>query len=328
MRRLPFLVLLLLLPLPSSVPAAPTAGSAPEWRVGDSWQYKVTTQSGSLTTLGNLVLRVVSDGELRVGNSTVGAYTLSQKLKPWTPANASKKLAEEASWGPTYTIVTTTLIVEKRSLCTLVSNSTIRSFHGSDVTEDHELLVYHPSDGRLRFPLAVGASWNATFNLTRTRQYPFHVITDNSSVNCRYECQGFEKLPDGKEGFRVRGTADGAGTETVFWYSPRYRWEVRREEQDASAGTVRVSTLLKHTPGVAPSLFSSPQTLLAIGFGVAAVLMLSGALFATYRARHPGVPRDRTKKATEGMASGAPVPPRGGPPAAPPPAGAGKGRSL
>ena len=152
MRHLPFLILMLLLPLPSSL-AAPTVQSVPEWRVGDTWQYKVTTQSGTATTLGNLTIKVLSDGEVRIGNATVRAYTLSQRLQPWVPGNASNsRLSEQARWGPAYTIVTTTLIIEKKTLCTLVSNSTIRSVHGADITEDRELLEYSPSDGWLRFP--------------------------------------------------------------------------------------------------------------------------------------------------------------------------------
>jgi hypothetical protein len=324
MRIAPFLVLLLLLPLPASAPAAPAAQPAPEWHAGDSWQYKVTDESGK--PVSDLSVKVVDERDVRAGGSTVRAYNLTQKLTPWTPANASK-LPVEARWGPIYTIVTTNLTVGKKDLCTLSSDSTIRSVHYSDVTEDHELLIYSPSDGRLRFPLAAGTSWNATFNLTRTRRYPFHVITDNSTVSRLYECQAFEKVPDGKEGFRIRWTDGVTGSETVSWYGPRYRSEVRREERDAAAGTDRVYTLVRSASGQAPSIFSSPQVLLAIAFGVAAAVMLAGASYAAYRARYPAGRRKVEKKAPDAPPGQGPAP-SGAPPATVPPGGKGRSRSL
>ncbi len=321
--RLPLLVLLLMLPLPSTLTAAPAAAPAPEWAVGDFWQYLVADGSGK--PLGNLTVRVVSDGEVPLGNSTVRAYTLSQRLQPWTPPANETKLSEEARWGPIYTVVTTTLIIDRQTLCTLGSNSTIRSVHYADVTEDRESLVYSPSDGRLRFPLSAGMSWNVSFNLTRTRQYPFHFITANSTIARSYECRSYETLPDGKEGFCIRCPDDGTGQETVSWYGPRYRSEVRREERNAAAGTVRVYTLQKSRSSVAPSIFSSPRTLLAIAFGVAAAVMLAVAVFAAYRARHPVTRRDRKKGLDPKAAPGGP--PRASPAPAPP-AGRGPGRIL
>ena len=325
MRLLPYLVVLLLLPLPSTLTAAPAAVSAPGWLVGESWQYLVTEGAGR--PVGNLTVRVVSDGTFRAGNSTVQAYTLLQVLQPWTPPDKETNMSEVSRWGPIYTVINTTLIIEKKTLCTLRADSTIRQVHYADVTEDQELVVYSPSDGRLRFPLSAGMSWNITFNLTRTHRYPFQVITDTSTVSRSYECKAFSELPDRKleEGFSIRCADDGTGLETVSWYSPRYRSEVRREETNAGTGTVRVYTLQKNRSSVAPSIFSSPRTLLAIAFGVAAAVMLAVAAFSAYRARHPVTWRDRRKGPDPKAAPGGP--PRASPAPAPP-AGRGPGRIL
>ena len=340
MRRLPFLILVLLLPLPSTLLAAPAVRSVPEWSVGDTWQYKVTTQSGAATTLGNLTLKVVADGDVRIGNTTVRAYTLSQRLQPWTPAGKTG-LSQETRWGPVYTIVTTTLIIERKTLCTLVSNSTIRSVHGADVTEDRELLEYSPSDGRLRFPLTPGESWTATFNVSRTRHYPFQVVTQNSTLTRRYDCQAYENVTFREKGYRVRCTTDGSPSETVFWYSPHYRADVRREEYDPSSGTVQTFSMVSFKTGQAQSLLSSPQTVLALFFGVAAAAMLAVAILvrflpgplgrfrARYREKHPPPEPGEKEKAAPTRPAGHPVPPRGrSQPQAAPPARTGPGRSI
>jgi hypothetical protein len=324
MRLAPFLALLLLLPLPAYAPAAPAADSAPGWASGDSWKYLVSDGKGNL--INNLTVKVVGELDVRAGNSTVRAYKLSERLTPYL-APVRTNLSDEARWGPVYTVITTTVLVEKRTLCNLVSNSTIRSVHYFDVTEDHERLVYSPSDGRLRFPLAAGTSWNVTFNLTRTHQYPFTVITANSTVSRSYECQAYEKLPDGKDGFRIRWTDASTGSETVSWYGPRYRSEVRREERDATTGTVRVYTLQSYREGQVPTIFSNPQTMLALGFGVTAAVMLAGAMYLTYRARYPAHRRQAGKNAAGAPPAGTPVPARAAPAPAPP-AVKGRGRSL
>ena len=327
MRLVPLLVLLLLLPLPSTLTAAPASVSAPGWLVGESWNYLVTDGSGK--PVGNLAVKVVSDGPVRVGNSTVQAYVVWQLLQPWTPPANNTKLTEEARWGPIYTVINTSLIIEKKTLCILRSNSTIRQVHYADVTRGEELLVYSPSDGRLRFPLSAGISWNVTFNLTRTHRYPFQVITDNSTIARSYECQAYDTLPDGKEGFRIICADDGTGQEITSWYSPRYRSEVRREERNAATGTVRVYTLLEHSSGVAPSIFSSPQTWLAIIFAAVATTMLLGAIYTGYRAKHPKDERDKVKKPAEAPDSRPPAATQNGPPAGPaPPAAKGPGRIL
>ena len=329
MRLLPYLVVLLLLPLPSTLTAAPAAVSAPGWLVGESWQYLVTEGAGR--PVGNLTVRVVSDGTFRAGNSTVQAYTLLQVLQPWTPPDKETNMSEVSRWGPIYTVINTTLIIEKKTLCTLRADSTIRQVHYADVTEDQELVVYSPSDGRLRFPLSAGMSWNITFNLTRTHRYPFQVITDTSTVSRSYECKAFSELPDRKleEGFSIRCADDGTGLETVSWYSPRYRSEVRREETNAGTGTVRVYTLQKYRSGVAPSIFSSPQAWLALFFGLVAIGMLAVAIYTAYRAKHPKDERDNGEAVAGAPNPRAPAAPQSGPPAGPaPPPGNGPGRSL
>lgn len=342
MRRMPFFVLAILLPLPWSVLAAPTVQSVPEWRIGDTWQYRVETRSDAGITYGNLTIRVVADGGVRIGNATVRAYTLSQRLAPWVPVNATNsRLGEEARWGDAYTVVTTTLIIDKRTLGTMVSNSTIRSVHGAQVTEDRELLTYSPSDGRLRFPLSPGVGWNATFNLTRIRQLLYHTLADNSTQTRRYECESYESVTYKEKGFRVRCTTDGGVAETVFWYSTRYRADVRREEHDPSLGTVRTYTLVGFEPGAAPSMFSSPQTVLAMFFGIVAAAMLAGAIIVRflpgplaryreeYRRKHPLPEPGPERKATPPPPHRPAAATRGRPPAAPAPAArTGPGRSL
>jgi hypothetical protein len=305
----------------------------PEWRVGDTWQYKVTTQSATGTTYGNLTIKVASDGEVRIGNATVRAYTLSGILTPWAPVNATNsRLREQVRWGPIYTIVRTTEIVEKRTLCTLRSEINISAVHYSDVTNDTELLVYSPSDGRLRFPLAPGSGWNITFNQTRTHRYPFKVITENNTLTRRYECESYESVTYKEKGYRIRCTTDGSGAETVFWFSPHYRADVRREESGSPPGTVRTYTLVRFGSAEEPSIFSSPQTVLALIFGITAAAMLAVAVMvrflpgplASYRARygekHPEPETEAAKR---------PPAPRGRPPAGPGPAPrSGPGRSL
>lgn len=316
MRRLALLVALLLVPAPFCAEAAPTAGAAPLLHPGDYWKYIVSDGSGR--ALNNLTVRVFDERDVRVGNSTIRAYNLTQRLTPYLPP-VKTNLSDRARWGPVYTIVETNLTLRQSDLCTLSSEATIRSVHYADVTEDIELLAFSPSDGRLRFPLSAGASWNATFNQTRTRQYPFHRITENTTVTRLYECQAFEKLPDGKEGFRIRSTDGTTGSETVSWYSPGHRADVRREERDASTGAMLVYTLVSHKSGQPPSIFSNPQTLLAIAFGAAALAMLAVALYTAYRARHPSTGHDVRK----------PPAPAPEPPAAPSGAPARRtGRSL
>jgi hypothetical protein len=310
------LVAMLLLPAPFCAEAAPNAGTAPLLHKGDYWKYIVSDGSGR--PLNNLTVRVVDERDVRAGNSTIRAYNLTQKLTPYLPP-VKTNLSDRARWGPVYTVVETNLTLRKSDLCTLSSEATIRSVHYADVTVDIELLAFSPSDGRLRFPLSAGASWNATFNQTRTRQYPFHRVTENTTVTRLYECQAFEKLPDGREGFRIRSTDAATGSETVSWFSPGQRADVRREERDGPAGTMRVYALVRHESGLPPSIFSNPQTLLAIAFGLAALAMLAGALYTAYRARHPSTGHDVKRPAAS--APEPPAAPLGAP-------GKGPGRSL
>lgn len=346
MRPVALAVLLLLLPLATTVPAAPTVKSVPEWNVGDSWQYQVTTRTGTLTTLGDLTVKVVADGEVRIGNATVRAYTLSERLKPWTPANASKRLPEEASWGQTYTLVNTTVIVERSTLCILSTDSIRSTVHGADVTNDSESVVYSPSDGRMRFPLTAGSAWNVTFNMTRTRRYPFHTFTDNLTQTRSYECLGQVNVTYREKGFHIRCAIEGSASTIDYWYSSRYRADVRREEFDASTGTYRSLELLKHSSVQPPEPFRNPQTVLALLFGLAALGLMAGALLLRFL---PGVMQRRKERRLEkgsaARTAGGQVPrpaappgrgvaggPRRSPPAGPPgragTARRGPGRSL
>jgi hypothetical protein len=202
-------------------------------------------------------------------------------------------------------------------------------------------LVLSPSDGSLRFPLAPGSVWNVTFNQTRTHKYPFHVVTENSTLTRRYVCEAYESVTYNEKGLRIRCTTDGAVGETVSWFSPHYRADVRREERDLPPGTVRTYALVSFESGTAPSFFSNPQTVLALIFGLMAAAMLAIALvirflpgpLSRFRAR-----RDERRKKKEADAGKSPVAP---PAAAPPPPngrrlppgagtgpGNGRGRSL
>jgi|GEM_PF-3578424 len=366
MRPVAIALLLLLLPLAATVPAAPVAQSAPEWSVDDTWRYQVTTRTGTLSTLGDLTVRVVDEGEVRIGNATFQAYTLSERLRPWTPANASG-LPVEAVWGATYTLVNTTVIIEKWTLCTLRTESAVSTVHGADVTTDHETVVYGPSDGRIRFPLAAGAAWNATFDLNRTRRYPFHTYTDKLTQTRLYECRGLENLSyrvEGRarneRGFHVRCNTEGSASTVDYWHSTRYGTDVRRDEFDAATGTFRTRVLIGHESARPPEILSSPQTVLALFFGLVALALLAGALLLRYL---PGVMQRRRVRALErrtaaqaggggpagahapggrGLSGSRPVTPAGpgrgpvtpgrGPPAGPPSASGGAargpGRSL
>jgi hypothetical protein len=315
MRLLPFVAIALLLPLQPFAEAAPNASAAPAFNPGDFWKYTVSDGTGK--PLNFLSVTVRDERDVRQGNATVRAYNLTERLTPWLPA-VETNLSDKVRYGPVYTIVETNVTIARKDLSRLSSASNISNVHYSDVTHDHEYLTYSPGDGRLRFPLSAGQSWNATFDRTRVRQYEFRRIVDNATITRTYVCEAYEKLPDGKEGFRIRSGEPGGGPETVSWFSPAYGADVRREERDG-AGNVLVYTLVKHGHGQVQSIFSNPQTMLALAFGVAAVAMLAGAAFSAYRARNPVTRSGKKKDAAA-------------PPAAPPPpakpAGKAPGRSL
>lgn len=309
MRTTPFLVLLLLLPVPSQAPAAPPAGEAPRWLPGESWQYIVSDAAGK--PVNNFTVRVEDEREVRAGNSTVPAYNLTQRLTPYLPP-ARTNLPDETRWGQVYTVVETNLTVEKRSLCILSSEAVIRVVHYGIAATERETIRYSPSDGRLRFPLFAGTAWNTTFNRTRTHQFPLQLARENTTVERRCECQAYDTVP--AEGYRVSVTDDTGGPATVFWWSPRHRAEVRREEFDPATGGARVYALLRHTQGTAPSVFSSPEAWLAIFFGATAAGLLGVGLYAGWRARHPRQERDTGSGGEGAPATAAPPPPPGGPP--------------
>ncbi len=287
MGRTALLVLLLLLPVPSLAPAAPPSDEAPHWLPGESWQYLVSDSAGK--PLNYFTVRIVDERGVRVGNTKIQAYNLTQMLTPYLPP-VETSLSDQTRWGPVFTVVETNLTVEKRSLCLLSTEATISIVRYGSVMKEREIKSFSPSDGRLRFPLFPGLVWNTTFNQTRVFWYPLQVARENTTVQRRCECQSYDTAP--AEGYRVRVTDDAGGPETVFWWSPRHRAEVRREEFDKATGAERVYTLLRHVQGQAPSVLSSPEAWLVIFFSGTAAALLGVAVCTGYRARHPRRERD------------------------------------
>ena len=260
MRLLPLLALSILLVIPqvSCAAGAPSA-AAPEWRVGDRWSYDVTVQSSAGTTEGNLTVTVAADGPVRVGNATVDAYTVREKREDWS-FNSN-------------TTVLTTLVVDKKTLCTLFSNSSTVTYFGTVRSEVREEDLYSPSDGRYQFPLSAGLNWTATYNLTRTRYFVFDHAVDVSAVTLSRDCLAYESVNYKEKGFRVACTAGPGGSMVTYWYSPHYRGEVMREEYDHGSDTTTTYRLGSYSRGPEPSFFASPDTRRILILGVAALAL-------------------------------------------------------
>jgi LSD1 subclass zinc finger protein len=260
MRRLPLLIFLVLVafPMMPHAAASPSAG-APAWRVGDRWSYDVTVRSPSGTTQGELTVTVADDRPVKVGNATFDAYTVRQKRSDW-------------SYGYNITI-TTTLVIDKKTLCTLSSNSSTVSHFGTVSSEVREEDLYAPSDGRYRFPLAAGQNWTATYNLTRTRYFSFDHTVDNSTVIRRYSCLAYESVNYKEKGFRVECSAELGGPSATYWYGPHYQGEVMREEYDRGSDTTTTYRLRSYSQGPEASFLSSPDTQRALVLGLAALTL-------------------------------------------------------
>jgi len=278
MRRTCLLVFLLLLPLPAHAQAAPAEAGAPDWRVGDRWDYAVVVSSSAGTLYGNLTVRVTADGQVRAGNATVRAYTVVEKRTDYGSGSNTTAL--------------TTLHIDARTLCTLSSDRTVKYQFGSFSSEVRTELTYEPSDGRYRFPLAAGENWTARYNLTRTRHFTYNFTTDNSSVAARYDCLAYEELSHKEKAFRIRCSSDGGGPAVTVWYSKRVRGEIQREEYDRSSDATTSFMLRSYSRAPVPSLLSDPDTLKALVLGAAGIVLAAIAVFlAAARRRMPRMPK-------------------------------------
>jgi hypothetical protein len=267
MGRLALAAVLLLLLLPSAlVPAESRVDSAPRWNQNDRWEYRVTVRGPSETTFGNLTREVSATGPVRLGNRTVDAWTLTSR--------------QTGSVDGVNTTTVSTTYVSQSDLCVLYVNSTSESWLGELSSRANIELRYNASDGRYRFPLSAGASWEVDYNMTRTLKLNSGLSVENRTVHAGYTCDGEERVsvPAGRfMAFRIDCTPDSVNR-TSYWYSDAVRGEVKREEQDGSTGILTTYDLKQYHRSPEPMFLIGTDTGLAMLLAAISAVLAAAAI--------------------------------------------------
>lgn len=290
MRRLTLAaVLLLLLLSPSVLMAEKQVDAAPEWRVGDRWEYTITVEGPAGRTYGNMSQQVSAVGQVRVGNRTVDAYTLRTRQT-------------HTGFGVNSTTTSTTHIA-RSDIGTLDVNSTSATNYEELRSQARMELRYDPSDGRYRFPLRAGADWNAEYNVSRRVLLSSAVILENRTAYAQFSCEGPEELSVAAGrflAFKITCTLD-SGNQTIYWYSDAVRGDVMKSELDRRTGALTVSELNKYMrqPEPLPLLGTDIGRATLLG-GISAVLVFTA--LALHLVRRKNIRAHRPKKVEEAPA--------------------------
>jgi hypothetical protein len=267
MRRLALAATLIVLVLPSAmVPAESRVDMAPEWNMGDRWEYRVTVNGPAQTMFGNLTLEVSAVGPVRLGDRTSDAYTLTSR--------------QTVSGNNVDSITSSITYVSRSDLCVLCVNSTIVTWYGSLNSSAMMELRYNASDGRYRFPLDAGAAWETDYVLTRAVRLDSGLSVENRTIHTSFACEGALNLsvPAGRfRALKVVCCSD-ASNRTSYWFSGAVRGDVRREDRDGSTGVTTVYDLKSYRRSQGPMFILGTDTGLAIMLGIISAVLAAAAL--------------------------------------------------